>query len=327
MRFKLASQADLWYNINTNIVVPSRCWKQPKAWTHLIRRCIVNTVSPHGQNDKPLSNPGVYIIVNTTNGSIYVGSSVNVRRRWNEHRSSLRKGTNQCIILQNAWNKHGEGAFIFAVLEYVDDKNDRHSLEQRYIDELKPEYNAQPRVNIPGPRIYSDVTRAKISAAHKGRKHTEEYKSHMSEVMTGRQFTPEWIEHLKEAGARRVFTDKDKTKFQQRMNEPDIAAKRNQAIKGKKRTPEQKQRMRDAQLKRLQDPETKNAFLTAMNTPEIQAKRDQARLLSKLSGSRKGYKHTEEAKRKIGEASKARRHQAKLAKNNPTLWDGEELAP
>lgn len=260
----------------------------------------MDTLPPHAQNDKPLRKPGVYLITNSINGNRYVGSSVNVRRRWNEHRSSLNKGSSTCVVLQRAWTLHGASVFVFSVLEYVDIRDELTPLEQRYIDELQPEYNAQPIVDRPGPRIYSEATRAKISASLTGRKQTEEQKAYKREIMTGRQFTPEWIEHLKEAQARRVITDEDKAEFQRRMNDPEIAAKRNKAIKGKKRTPEQRQRMSESHSKRLQDPETRNAFLASMNTPEMKAKRSETRSLRK---------------------------QAKLANNNPTLWDGEELAP
>ncbi len=41
---KLACEAASWYNEHRNIVLPERCYQHPQAWTHLVRRCIVNNL-------------------------------------------------------------------------------------------------------------------------------------------------------------------------------------------------------------------------------------------------------------------------------------------
>lgn len=61
---------------------------------------------------------GVYQIRNLRNGKRYIGStSYSFRIRWNMHRSRLRTNKHHSIKLQNAWNKYGEDAFVFEVLE------------------------------------------------------------------------------------------------------------------------------------------------------------------------------------------------------------------
>jgi group I intron endonuclease len=50
---------------------------------------------------------GVYQILCKPTGKIYVGSAVNLRGRWLNHRSSLRCGKHPNIVLQRAWNKDG----------------------------------------------------------------------------------------------------------------------------------------------------------------------------------------------------------------------------
>lgn len=252
--------------------MPPRCWNQPEAWTRSLEERIMDTLPFYASNRKLLKSPGVYLIVNTISQHRYIGSSVDVRRRWNEHRSALNKGKSPCTILQRAWALYGEATFEITVLEYVE-KEKLAVTEQRYIDELRPEYNAQPIVDRPGPRIYSAEARAKISAAGKRRRLPEKQKAYMREIMTGRQFTPEWIEHLKEAQARRIITDEDKAEFQRRMNDPAVAEKRNNAIRGKKRTPEQCKRFSESRLKRYQDPEVRMADAARLNTPEARAKR------------------------------------------------------
>lgn len=61
---------------------------------------------------------GVYAIVNTKNGHVYIGRTVNrFLERWGGHRRALRKGKHHCYLLQEAWNQFGESAFEFQVLE------------------------------------------------------------------------------------------------------------------------------------------------------------------------------------------------------------------
>lgn len=62
----------------------------------------------------------------------YVGSSVQLSQRWAYHRTSLRKGVHHCRHLQRAWNKYGEDAFDFAILETAVCK----TRQERFIAEL-----------------------------------------------------------------------------------------------------------------------------------------------------------------------------------------------
>jgi Straboviridae intron-associated endonuclease 1 len=76
---------------------------------------------------------GVYQIRCIPTGKIYVGSAVNLRKRWEQHYRSLRKGEHRNHYLQHAWDKYGEEQFVFEILELVDVS---HLLEaeQEWID-------------------------------------------------------------------------------------------------------------------------------------------------------------------------------------------------
>ena len=51
----------------------------------------------------------IYKIRNLVNGKFYVGSSVNTRVRFQNHRRHLRRGTHHCRPLQNAWDRYNDG--------------------------------------------------------------------------------------------------------------------------------------------------------------------------------------------------------------------------
>lgn len=83
----------------------------------------------------------VYKITNTVTGDCYVGSSVHYKRRTREHIVDLRRGVSYCRYLQNAWNKYGESAFRWDVLELVGDVSVLIAREQYYLDLIRPTYN------------------------------------------------------------------------------------------------------------------------------------------------------------------------------------------
>lgn len=60
---------------------------------------------------------GVYKIENTENGKIYVGQSVDVEKRFREHKRQLRANSHGNCYLQDDWNIYGENAFTFEIIE------------------------------------------------------------------------------------------------------------------------------------------------------------------------------------------------------------------
>lgn len=62
---------------------------------------------------------GVYCIRNTVTGRVLLGSSVNLHGPFNRHRTELRLGSHRCPALQADWNRLGEDAFAFEVLDAV----------------------------------------------------------------------------------------------------------------------------------------------------------------------------------------------------------------
>ena len=65
---------------------------------------------------------GVYCVRNTASGRLLLGSSVNLHGPLNRHRSELRLGSHRCPELQADWNRLGEDAFTFEILDRVPDE-------------------------------------------------------------------------------------------------------------------------------------------------------------------------------------------------------------
>lgn len=127
--------------------------------------CVMNT-----------TKSGIYAIINTKNNTIYIGSTVGFRKRWGQHRHRLHKGTHVNPHLQAAWNKYGEEAFEFGVLEYLDDPEELHLAEQFWMDIYREE----------GWELYNFG----LAARHPnlGRHHSEEAKCKISKANTGNQY-------------------------------------------------------------------------------------------------------------------------------------------
>lgn len=89
---------------------------------------------------------GVYEIVNMVDGKFYIGSTCRFADRYSKHKNKLKHNKHHCRHLQNAWNKYGENAFEFRIVEVTEVKK-RTEVEQKYVDEHfgKPYcYNSSP---------------------------------------------------------------------------------------------------------------------------------------------------------------------------------------
>jgi group I intron endonuclease len=58
---------------------------------------------------------GIYKISHAASGRAYVGSAVNIKKRWATHRHALRTGRHHSQKLQRAWSKYGEAEFCLAL--------------------------------------------------------------------------------------------------------------------------------------------------------------------------------------------------------------------
>lgn len=91
---------------------------------------------------------GVFQIRNTSNGKIYIDSSVNLNTIWNRHKTQLKFGSHPNEELQKDWNLLGEDCFVYEIVSETDQKDNEPTdlakevkqLEQLFLEELQP-YN------------------------------------------------------------------------------------------------------------------------------------------------------------------------------------------
>ena len=125
---------------------------------------------------------------------IYIGSAINIDRRWHDHLRLLRKNKQPNLKLQNHYNKYGESDLQFSILLGCD-KEDLLKIEQYFIESYKPWFNICIKANSQIGLKRSDETKLKLSISHKGKTtwnkgktgiYSEETRKKISDCQKGR---------------------------------------------------------------------------------------------------------------------------------------------
>ena len=133
----------------------------------------------------------IYAIVNAKTSDMYVGSAVNVTRRWARHNHDLRKNVHACQHLQNAYNKYGADAFDWVIVEPVDSKEDLIKREQFWLDFFRPAYNKRRIADSCLGLKRTPEAREKMRQAQLGRKQSPETIAKRAAALRGRPRPPE----------------------------------------------------------------------------------------------------------------------------------------
>lgn len=89
---------------------------------------------------------------------IYIGSAINIHKRWNYHNQDLRRNKHGNIKLQNHYNKYGLADLVFSVLLGCD-KEDLIKTEQYFIDSYNPFFNICQKAGNTQGRKHSQKTK------------------------------------------------------------------------------------------------------------------------------------------------------------------------
>ena len=136
---------------------------------------------------------GIYEIRNIESNRRYIGSSVDIPKRWREHKRLLTANKHHCDRLQKSWNKYGASKFIFSILFFCD-RDVLVFYEQRLLDCIKEKYNLAlfADSNNRGRKFkgFTEEAKRKMSILATGRKHTEETKLKMRMAKMGKKHKP-----------------------------------------------------------------------------------------------------------------------------------------
>jgi len=218
-------------------------------------------------------NTGIYAIINKVNGKMYIGSSINLRKRKSTHFNNLKNNRHGNNYLQRSYNKYGKNNFILKTLLFCD-KEDLLFYEQRAIDVYNV-CNDKYGYNIlitAGSRLGSKASKEskkKMSESQTGKKKSEETKKKMGESQKGKKMSIESRKKMSESHKGIGHTEKTRKKLS-RLN------------KGRKHTEETKKKMRESRKGKKFSEETRK----------------------KISKSLKGKKSSEETRKKISKSLK-----------------------
>lgn len=107
----------------------------------------------------------IYQIRNIVNGKCYIGSSIQIDKRFQLHKWELNRGNHHSIALQRAWNKYGCDNFVFEIIKEVS-KDFLLAEEQNEIDKYimgKNIYNSNPVARNPPHKVGEEHGEAKLT--------------------------------------------------------------------------------------------------------------------------------------------------------------------
>ncbi|OLD63405.1 MAG: hypothetical protein AUF65_02400 [Chloroflexi bacterium 13_1_20CM_50_12] len=219
------------------------------------------------------SSAGIYRITCTANEKVYIGSSVNLRKRHNYHFEDLKNNKHANKHLQRAWCKYGPGSFVFEVIELVLPPF-LVTQEQYWIDTLQAVENGFNIMPIAGSTVGRKVsdetrtklvdarqrrgpisfeTRAKMSASHKAENLSLETRAKLSASHKAENLTPET--RMKISNASRNRSSETRAKISKsntgKTHSLETRAKLSENNKGKKRSTETRAKMREAQVNQM----------------------------------------------------------------------------
>jgi len=145
----------------------------------------------------------IYCIHNLVTGQRYIGSTINLTKRFSEHHQALKANRHTNRYLQRAWNKYGSDAFDAFVLEDCSPENliERENAWIAVYQSNHRSYGYNTRLDAQssaGVKL-SDETRRKMSESHIGRKQSADHAAKQCAARRGVKRTPAQIAKMAEA--------------------------------------------------------------------------------------------------------------------------------
>jgi group I intron endonuclease len=204
---------------------------------------------------------GAYVLTDTYTGQFYIGSSVDINNRFNEHIQTLNRNAHQNLNLQNLWNT-GRCNLELGIFP-TETREAAYSLEQELIinnkdspsllniglgvyggDNITLHPNRENIINQMKDTLADTITkltqeeriliygRKGSNNGMYGKTHTPEVKKRLSEARTGKKHTTTW-----------TLTDEQRTKISEQAK---LRVGELNPFYGKQHTPETKKKLSDA---------------------------------------------------------------------------------
>jgi len=181
---------------------------------------------------------GIYKIQSITKPDrIYIGSSLNIQKRWREHKWNLLKNKHHSIKLQRHVNKYGIGDLIFSVIELCTAEV-LQNREQIHIDNYSLYFNTSvssfsPMLN----RHHSEISKLKIGKANsqkttwsKGKHLTKEHRDKIGIGNRGKIVSDESKQKMRVAALGRKLSEEHRKKISNALKGRHISEEQKQMI-------------------------------------------------------------------------------------------------
>lgn len=202
---------------------------------------------------------GIYKIENLVNGKVYIGQSINFKRRFSEHLTELRNNKHANQYLQASWNKYGEHNFKISILELCD--IDNLEIKENYWINYYGGVNSDNTYNLKAGGLHghlseiskqklsikakaihhkplSSETKQKLSLALKGKKAwnkglhiSEKQKEQISKANLGRKHTELAKQQISNTMKNYVKTEEHKKHLSESKKGKPLSEKHKQALK------------------------------------------------------------------------------------------------
>ena len=233
-------------------------------------------------------NRGIYIIKNIINGKFYIGSAVNIKLRWAQHKHQLEHNKHGNRYLQRSWNKYGRENFVFEVLEYVPDKHELILCEQKWFDKMKPYdnnigYNISPTAGSSLGVKHTDEMKAKVSKAVKGRKLSTEARKNIALAKMGEKNPMYGYVYSKEQRKQKSIANTGKKNpFYGKKHTKEAREKMSKSSKGKNSGPKTKEHL-DKIRESITETKRKNSLLNKEKVLEIRRLRKEGKKIVEIA--------------------------------------------
>ena len=214
---------------------------------------------------------GIYHITNLKSGKVYIGQSIDIYKRFRDHKAALNGGYHQNRYLQNAWNKNGETNFIFGILEECAE-DDLVKKEQFWID-FYGGINDSANYNF-----REAGSRGKVS---------DKTRKIMSDNTKKLRQDPDWVARNSE-GIKRAWTD-ERRQYMSKLKT------------GSKASEETKKKMSETRKGKPRSEETKRKISESLKGHKVSdsTKQKISNSVKRTIKDKPAFKHTEEVKEKI----------------------------